>query len=65
MSKCIFYLINPYDYKQFLYFRESEGSFQFGNYRKEDDDLHTVIQHFTAANRVICAILGTSKGMLF
>ncbi|GKC95004.1 alpha/beta hydrolase fold protein [Tanacetum coccineum] len=41
---------------------ESEGSLQFGNYRKEVDDLHTVIQHFTAANRVICAILGHSKG---
>nr|GEX57613.1 alpha/beta hydrolase fold protein [Tanacetum cinerariifolium] len=40
---------------------ESEGSFQFGNYRKEVDDLHSMIQHFTAANRVICAILGHSK----
>nr|GEX85684.1 alpha/beta hydrolase fold protein [Tanacetum cinerariifolium] len=40
---------------------ESEGSFQFGNYRKEVDDLRTVIQHFTAANRVICALLGHSK----
>ncbi|GJZ27045.1 alpha/beta hydrolase fold protein [Tanacetum coccineum] len=42
--------------------RESEGSFQFGNYRKEVDDLHTVIEHFTTANRAVCAILGHSKG---
>ncbi|XP_076889183.1 putative uncharacterized protein YDL057W [Bidens hawaiensis] len=41
---------------------ESEGIFQFGNYRKEVDDLHAVIQHCTAENRVISAILGHSKG---
>ncbi|KAI7754106.1 hypothetical protein M8C21_014729 [Ambrosia artemisiifolia] len=41
---------------------ESEGLFQFGNYSKEVDDLHAVIQHFTAENRVISAILGHSKG---
>ncbi|KAJ0724122.1 putative feruloyl esterase [Helianthus annuus] len=41
---------------------ESEGSFGFANYRKEVDDLHAVIQHFTAANRVVCAIIGHSKG---
>ncbi|KAK9071219.1 hypothetical protein SSX86_009787 [Deinandra increscens subsp. villosa] len=41
---------------------ESEGLFQFGNYHKEVDDLHAVIQHFTAANRVVSAIIGHSKG---
>ncbi|KAD2028397.1 hypothetical protein E3N88_41993 [Mikania micrantha] len=41
---------------------ESEGEFQFGNYRKEVDDLQAVIQYFTAENRVISAILGHSKG---
>ncbi|KAI3711556.1 hypothetical protein L1987_70095 [Smallanthus sonchifolius] len=32
------------------------------NHRKEVDDLHAVIQHFTAANRVVTAIIGHSKG---
>ncbi|GJT30091.1 putative alpha/beta hydrolases superfamily protein [Tanacetum coccineum] len=41
---------------------ESEGTFQYGNYRREADDLHSVIQHFHEANRVTCAILGHSKG---
>ncbi|XP_076889205.1 uncharacterized protein LOC143539904 [Bidens hawaiensis] len=41
---------------------ESEGSFQFGNYRKEVDDLRAVIQHFTEANRVVSAAIGHSKG---
>ncbi|KAD6795201.1 hypothetical protein E3N88_06097 [Mikania micrantha] len=37
---------------------ESEGIFQFGNYLKEVDDLHAVIRHFTAANRVVSTIIG-------
>ncbi|KAK3014721.1 hypothetical protein RJ639_008391 [Escallonia herrerae] len=41
---------------------ESEGSFQFGNYWREADDLHAVIEHFKGKNRVIPAILGHSKG---
>ncbi|KAL1363731.1 hypothetical protein HN51_011924 [Arachis hypogaea] len=41
---------------------ESEGSFQFGNYGAEVDDLHDVIQHFRESNRVISAIIGHSKG---
>ncbi|KAI3524742.1 hypothetical protein L1887_03405 [Cichorium endivia] len=41
---------------------ESEGTFEFGNYRKEVNDLQAVIQHFTATNRVITAIIGHSKG---
>ncbi|XP_076889203.1 putative uncharacterized protein YDL057W isoform X1 [Bidens hawaiensis] len=41
---------------------ESEGSFEFGNYRKEVDDLKAVIQHFTEANRAVSAIIGHSKG---
>jgi len=44
--------------------RESEGSFQYGNYRKEVDDLHAVAQHFCESNRVIRAIVGHSKGIL-
>ncbi|XP_059431411.1 uncharacterized protein LOC132164911 isoform X2 [Corylus avellana] len=41
---------------------ESEGSFEFGNYCKEADDLHAVVKHFSGANRIISAILGHSKG---
>lgn len=41
---------------------ESEGYFHYGNYFREADDLHAVIQHFRQANRVVSAILGHSKG---
>ncbi|XP_022749938.1 uncharacterized protein LOC111299162 [Durio zibethinus] len=41
---------------------ESDGSFQYGNYTREADDLHAVIQHFSGKNRVVSAILGHSKG---
>ncbi|KAJ0676788.1 putative feruloyl esterase [Helianthus annuus] len=41
---------------------ESEGTFQYGNYCREADDLHSVIQHFNGNNRVTRAILGHSKG---
>ncbi|XP_071720693.1 uncharacterized protein [Rutidosis leptorrhynchoides] len=40
---------------------ESEGSIHFG-YRREADDLHSVVQHFHGNNRLISAILGHSKG---
>ncbi|KAF5192751.1 Alpha/beta-Hydrolases superfamily protein [Thalictrum thalictroides] len=41
---------------------ESEGSFQYGNYHKDADDLRAVILHFFQDNRVIRAIVGHSKG---
>ncbi|XP_017604971.1 uncharacterized protein LOC108451796 isoform X1 [Gossypium arboreum] len=41
---------------------ESEGSFQYGNYYREADDLHAIIQHFSGESRVVSAILGHSKG---
>jgi hypothetical protein len=44
--------------------RESEGSFEYGNYWTEVDDLHAVAQHFRESNRVIRAIVGHSKGIL-
>ena len=44
------------------HFRESEGSFEFGNYLREADDLHSVTQHFCGATRIVSAILGHSKG---
>lgn len=51
-------------YVRYLFSRESEGSFEYGNYKREADDLHAVVQHFAAANRVIGGILGHSKGAL-
>ncbi|XP_048572165.1 uncharacterized protein LOC125552605 isoform X1 [Triticum urartu] len=41
---------------------ESEGTFQYGNYYKEVDDLHNVIQHFKEHKRDTRAIAGHSKG---
>ncbi|KAI4335288.1 hypothetical protein L6164_013949 [Bauhinia variegata] len=41
---------------------ESEGSFQYGFYWREADDLHAVAQHLREANRVVAAIVGHSKG---
>ncbi|KAK9947984.1 hypothetical protein M0R45_003576 [Rubus argutus] len=41
---------------------ESEGIFEFGNYQKEADDLHAVVQHFLQGIRVASVILGHSKG---
>ncbi|AES65449.2 esterase/lipase/thioesterase family protein [Medicago truncatula] len=41
---------------------ESEGSFQYGNYWGEVDELHAVVQHFRESNRAIPAIFGHSKG---
>ncbi|CAK8564035.1 unnamed protein product [Lathyrus sativus] len=41
---------------------ESEGSFEFGIYWREVDDLHSVAQHFHEANRRVMAIIGHSKG---
>ncbi|KAF9662428.1 hypothetical protein SADUNF_Sadunf18G0052300 [Salix dunnii] len=42
---------------------ESEGSFAYGNYWREVDDLHAVMEHFRGASRAISAILGHSKGV--
>ncbi|XP_039127858.1 arylesterase-like [Dioscorea cayenensis subsp. rotundata] len=41
---------------------ESDGVFQYGNYRKEADDLRAVIIHLAKQKYNICAILGHSKG---
>ena len=49
----------------FLPCRESEGTFQYGNFWREADDIRSVIEHFSGANRVIGGILGHSKGALF
>ncbi|KAJ0959925.1 hypothetical protein J5N97_000314 [Dioscorea zingiberensis] len=42
--------------------RESEGIFEYGNYQKEADDLHAVVEHFSGTSRVASVILGHSKG---
>ncbi|CAI8606099.1 unnamed protein product [Vicia faba] len=41
---------------------ESEGSFQYGNYYREVEDLRAIVQHFREENYVITAIVGHSKG---
>lgn len=47
-----------------LFSSESEGSFQYGNYRREAEDLRAVVQHFRGKEYVITAIIGHSKGLL-
>ena len=42
--------------------RESEGSFEYGNYRREAEDLRAVVHHFSGMNRLVTAVLGHSKG---
>ncbi|XP_071918660.1 putative uncharacterized protein YDL057W isoform X2 [Coffea arabica] len=41
---------------------ESEGSFQYGNYHREADDLRAVIQHFQEEKCFVAALVGHSKG---
>ncbi|KAJ4833790.1 hypothetical protein Tsubulata_014708 [Turnera subulata] len=41
---------------------ESEGSFQYGNYRGEAEDLRAVVQHFRREKCMISAVIGHSKG---
>ncbi|CAO2165295.1 unnamed protein product [Urochloa humidicola] len=41
---------------------ESEGQFEYGNYRKEADDLHSVVLYLYQKNYDITAVVGHSKG---
>ncbi|XP_047072156.1 uncharacterized protein LOC124681267 isoform X1 [Lolium rigidum] len=41
---------------------ESEGEFQYGNYRKEADDLHSVVSYLNQDKYDVTAIVGHSKG---
>ncbi|KAK4412621.1 hypothetical protein Salat_2909200 [Sesamum alatum] len=41
---------------------ESEGSFQYGNYRREAEDLRSVVKHFHGEQRLVVALVGHSKG---
>jgi alpha/beta superfamily hydrolase len=45
-----------------MLFRESEGEFQYGNYKKEADDLHSVISYLYHEKYDVTAIVGHSKG---
>ncbi|KAF9599667.1 hypothetical protein IFM89_001613 [Coptis chinensis] len=40
---------------------ESEGSFQFGNYIREADDLRSVVEYFSGGKHAVITILGHSK----
>lgn len=46
-----------------IFGRESEGSFQYGNYRRETDDLRAVVQYFHGKEHTVTAIIGHSKGL--
>lgn len=46
-----------------MLFRESEGQFEFGNYRREADDLHSVVSDISQKNYDVIAIVGHSKGL--
>ncbi|KAL2317921.1 hypothetical protein Fmac_031797 [Flemingia macrophylla] len=41
---------------------ESEGSFQYGNYYREVEDLRAIVLHFREHKYIITAIVGHSKG---
>lgn len=41
---------------------ESEGSFQYGNYRREAEDICAVVEHFQREQYSIVALIGHSKG---
>ncbi|KAM0938188.1 putative feruloyl esterase [Dioscorea sansibarensis] len=41
---------------------ESEGRFDIGNYRKEAEDLHAIVQHFSEKGYEVITIVGHSKG---
>ncbi|XP_051114309.1 uncharacterized protein LOC127239957 [Andrographis paniculata] len=41
---------------------ESEGSFEFGNYLSEAEDLRSVVEYFNGAKRSTAVVLGHSKG---
>lgn len=43
-------------------FRESEGVFRYGNYKREAEDIRSVILYFLEQNYEISAIIGHSKG---
>ncbi|PNT77037.1 hypothetical protein BRADI_1g56955v3 [Brachypodium distachyon] len=51
--------IMPFDR---ILFRESGGEFQYANYRKEADDLHSVVLYLHQEKYDVKAVVGHSKG---
>ena len=45
-----------------MHLRESEGQFEYGNYRKEADDLYSVVLYLYQKNYDVTAVVGHSKG---
>ncbi|GAB4853783.1 hypothetical protein Ancab_017976 [Ancistrocladus abbreviatus] len=41
---------------------ESDGTFQYGNYMREVEDLCAVVKHLSGGNHTVSAIVGHSKG---
>ena len=58
------YLNPTFGYLFFLIMcrRESEGQFEYGNYRKEADDLYSVVLCLYEKNYDVTAVVGHSKG---
>jgi len=45
-----------------MHLRESEGQFEYGNYRKEADVLYSVVLYLYQKNYDVTAVVGHSKG---
>lgn len=59
----MFYVLNLSSFTLgYLLVRESDGSFQLGNYGSEVDDLHAVVEYFNVIGRAVRSIIGHSKG---
>jgi dipeptidyl aminopeptidase/acylaminoacyl peptidase len=59
------YSLSWYDAFDCTLFRESEGEFQYGNYKKEAADLHSVVLYLRQEKYDVAAIVGHSKGGLY
>lgn len=57
-----FILIWSHTYDVIYISSESEGTFEFGNYWKEVEDLHSVLLYFSEKDYETSAIVGHSKG---
>lgn len=57
-----FILIWSHTYDVIYISSESEGTFEYGNYWKEVEDLHSVLLYFSEKDYETSAIVGHSKG---
>ncbi|KAB2077092.1 hypothetical protein ES319_A06G080000v1 [Gossypium barbadense] len=55
-------LLHETESKEIVILCHGFRSRKYGNYYREADDLHAVIQHFSGESHVVSAILGHSKG---